>query len=222
MVPADPVAHATPPQSSRSAGLPVIVRPVTVDVPSRSVLAGDPTLRRTGLSHDQLRHLRSLIEQRGRIAWQIGDILVAAYGAPGPAVTHDGTSRRLEVLGEELGCSASWLTACRAAAAAFPERERRPSVAWSVHRHLAARHDRVALLDRFVTACERDGATPSLRLLTDWLDQLDAGRRRGRTIGRPRTDPVVRVERLALRLEHDDLRRLISRLSAALAVQTAA
>jgi hypothetical protein len=227
-----------------------------------------------GLTLAGLRHLRSLIEERGRNAWAVGDVLVAAYGAPqlGP---HDGSHQRLQHLADELGASWQWLGACRACSAAWPRRERRLSVAWSVHRHLAARPDRFALLDAFCRECQRADVTPSLARLTAFLDDHDAdapGRDaegRGpdadatpcralplraqpdppaeaayatiqtttdaapdepvatatttvpiRRPGRPRGDPVTRVERLALALPRPDLERLVERLFAAL--QTAA
>jgi hypothetical protein len=40
-----------------------------------------------GLSAEGLARLRSLVEQRGRNSWHVGDVLVAVYGRPsGPGV----------------------------------------------------------------------------------------------------------------------------------------
>ena len=166
-----------------------------------------------------LHRLRSLLDERGRNSWAIGDTLVALYGPPGPAIAHDGSRARLEALADTLGVSVSWLTACRATSAAWPPKERRPTVAWSVPRHLAARADRLALLDAFCGTCSRAHVTPSRARLVCWLDHHD---RNPVGQGRPRQDPVDKIIREALRLDHDSLARLVERLSAALAVAPAA
>jgi hypothetical protein len=179
--------------------------------------------RACGLSREGLRHLRSLIELRGRNSWAVGDVLVAVYGSPGPAVVHDGSRERLGALADELGVSVSWLTACRATGAAWPPSERRPTVAWAVSRHLAARPDRFALLDAFCRDCSRAHVTPSRQRLVAWLDQHDRRAEVARpALGRPRQDPIDRLVREALRLDRDALARLIERLSDVLAVAPAA
>jgi hypothetical protein len=130
----------------------------------------------------------------------------------------DGSRERLAALADLCGCSLSWLVACRITSAAWPLRERRLSVGWPVHRKLSARPDRFVLLGRFVRQCARDGVTPSGDRLGVWLAERTP---RYCGFGRPRLDPVVKVERLALALDRESLRRLVERLSAALAVPVA-
>jgi hypothetical protein len=124
-------------------------------------------------------------------------------------------------LAEELGCSSQWLAACRTCSAAWPPRERKPTVAWSVHRALCAYPNRFTLFDQFRHECERDHVTPSLARLMRWLDEEDRRPQSGLP-GRPRVDPVVRVERLALKLDHDSLVTLVARLTEALSEDAAA
>ena len=173
--------------------------------------------RACGLTPEAMRQLRSLVEQKGRISWSVGDALIALFGPPGGG-PHDGSSFRIRALADELGVSWQWLSACRACAAAWPSRERRPTVAWSVHRHLSTHADRFALFDRFREACARDHVVPSLARLVAWLDEQD----RQPAVGRPRRDPVERLERMALRLDHEALARLVERLSRVLATEDAA
>lgn len=178
------------------------------------MLGTDPLARcHDGLAPSALHRLRSLIAERGRNSWDVGDLLVEIFGPPARR-GHDGSGARIATLAEEVGASASWLAACRTTAAAWPRVVRRPTVAWSVSRHLASHPDRIALLDAFVRDCERDRRTPSLATLVDWLDA------QGRIplLGRPRGDPYQRVERLALALDPADLARLVDRLTAALSV----
>lgn len=178
--------------------------------------------RACGLDRAALKQYRSLVEQRGRVAWEIGDALCVSYGAPGPAVVHDGSTQLLERLADELGCSRSWLAACRATAAAWPRAERRVSIAWAVSRGLVARADRVALMDAFCRQCERDHVVPSAAKLRVFLDRLDARRARHHaTTGRPRLDQVTKVERMALALDRESLARLVDRLTAALVAAAA-
>ena len=74
----------------------------------------------------------------------------------------DGSHERLGALADELGCSRSWLTACRITAAVWPRRERRGTVGWPVHAAaLSARAGRIVILDHFVEHCERERVTPS-------------------------------------------------------------
>ena len=175
--------------------------------------------RACGLDAAQLRQLRSLVEERGRNSWKCGDALLALFGPPGGG-PHDGSSFRIRALADELGCSWSWLAAVRATSAAWPSRERRLTVAWSVHRSLSAYPNRFLLFDEFCAACQRDHVTPSLARLMAWLDE---GRRPIDGLpGRPRVDPIARVERLALRLDHEHLALLIERLSRILATEAAA
>lgn len=189
------------------------------------MLGADPLDRATVgyWAHQPLMHrLRGLLMERGRCSWAIGDVLIEALGRPGGG-PHDGSWARLCRIADELGCSASWLAATRTTAAAWPERERRPSISWACHRALSARPDRLRLLHDFARDCERQQVVPSLKALTGWLDDVDrqAGRPLQR-LGRPRQDPVVAVERLALRLDQHDLERLISRLQAVAVSQRAA
>jgi hypothetical protein len=172
--------------------------------------------RGLGLSREGLHRLRSLVEQRQRNAWDIGDALVAMFGPPVTTGGHDGSYERFESLGEELGVSASWLSSCRACAAAWPPSERKPSVCWSCHRRLAAEPERFRLLAEFRADCARKKLTPSHKLLVDWMDARRVTR--PAALGRPPTDPVTRLERLALRLDHDALVLLVARLTALLSV----
>ena len=169
--------------------------------------------RACGLSREALRQLRTLVEQRQQAAWTIGAALVSVYGPPGRIGVTDGSYQRLQRLADELGVSRSWLTSVRACAAAWPPKERRPSVSWHVHRRLAPFPDRVERLDRFVRHCEQRKITPSFRLLQDWLDSTAPLRP---TLGRPRVDPAVRLERQALALDDEALTRLVERLEAVL------
>jgi hypothetical protein len=182
----------------------------------RELVAAVRSARVIGIERAALSQLRSLIAERGRNSWRVGDVLVQLFGPPGPPVVHDRSTRRLEALAEELGCSASWLIACRAAAAAFPERDRRMTVAFSVHRALAAREDRLKLLEDFVEHCRLGKVVPSLKLLTSWLDARDARGAPRPAVGRPRQDQWVRVERMALALETQALEVLVSKLTDAL------
>ena len=170
-----------------------------------------------GLSCEGLRQLRSLIEQRGRNAWDVGDLLHHVYGPPARQ-GHDGSTARLQALAELFGCSWSWLSACRATSAAWRLRDRRPSVCWAVHRHLVARPDRVSILDEFVRHCSRAKVVPSQKLLVAYLDD-HVGRS---AFGRPRADPVLAIERRALALDRPALERLVERLAAALRTPAAA
>lgn len=165
------------------------------------------------LSTVALRRLRGLVAERGKLSWEVGDVLVAALGPP--AHVHDGSGERIEAIADELGCSASWLSGCRAAAAAWPRRERKPTVAFAVSRALTAYPNRFALLDQFERQCHRDHVTPSLQRLTTWLDQQNRRPHLVRT-GRPRADPTVKVERMAMALETEALERLIRSLQDAL------
>jgi hypothetical protein len=165
------------------------------------------------LSRAGLRQLRSLVAERSVNSWRVGDVLLAAFGPPGPSVVHDGSYERLQPLADELGVSRQWLTSCRAAAAAWPSKERRPSVAWAVHRLLVSHPDRIAKLDRFVKHCARQQVTPSHAALRLWLDSLVVEQP---TLGRPRADPAVKLERMALALDTEALARLVERLEGAL------
>ena len=170
-----------------------------------------------GLTPEAMRQLRCLVEERGRNSWTVGDALVSVFGPPGGG-PHDGSSFRIRALADELGVSWQWLSACRATSATWPPRERKPTVAWSVHRHLSSHPDRFVMFDQFRDDCAREHVTPSLARLVGWLDQ----QQRTPTLGRPRVDPVARVERLALRLDHEHLALLIERLSRILATEAAA
>jgi hypothetical protein len=200
-----------------------------------------------GTTVEALRQLRCLIEERGRCAWRIGDALVAIYGSPPPAGVMDGSHGRLAALAIELGVSRSWLTQLRIAAASWPARERKPTVAFQVHHWLSATRDRFVRLDQFVVACAEAKATPSLERLRAWLDGVDeqdddfdldgndelpgvdgfvpaeprpalpSAGRRRSRPGRPRIPAVERVCREAIRLDRGDLERLIARLQDVLA-----
>jgi hypothetical protein len=172
-----------------------------------------------GLTIAAVHRLRSLVEQRGRAAFDVGDLLVEVYGPPSRAGVMDGSRRRLEDLADVLGCSASWLTACRICSAAWPPRHRRSSVGWPVFRALSARPGRIVILDHFVEHCRQHKVTPSVQRLTAFLD-TDA--RSGTRPGRPRLDPVDRLARQALTLDRDALARLVARLTEALTADTAA
>jgi hypothetical protein len=128
---------------------------------------------RHGLTAAALRHLQSLIDERTRNAWLIGDMLVTLYGPPPAPGVMDGSRARLDALADELGVSTSWLVACRITASAWSRRERR-SVAWPVHRALSARPDRIELLGEFRKACAEAKVTPSAHRLADWLDESTA------------------------------------------------
>ena len=175
--------------------------------------------QRCGLSREGLLRLRSLVEERGRQSWAVGDVLVNVYGVPRRTGHADGSQARLAALAEELGCSLSWLNGCRTAAGAWPERERRLSVAFSVHRHLALRPDRIRLLAEFREACARERVIPSRARLIEWLDGQGC---QPSGLGRRPVDPVDRLERLALRLDHEHLALLIERLRRVLATEATA
>lgn len=85
-----------------------------------------------------MNRLRSLLEQRGRNIWAVGDLLVEVYGRPSPAGIMDGSRAKLTALADELGVSLSWLIATRSAAASWPAKHRRLSVGRPVHSALAA------------------------------------------------------------------------------------
>jgi hypothetical protein len=127
---------------------------------------------------------------------------------PCPSGAGDGSYEKFTVLADTVGVSRSFLTSCRANAAAWPAKERK-SVAWAVHRLLAARPDRFVLLGDFIDHCNRQRITPSHAALRIWLDALSEA---PTPLGRPRVDPVSRCERMALALETDALARLVQRL----------
>jgi hypothetical protein len=177
--------------------------------------------RACGLSVPALRQLRCLVDERGRGAWQIGDALVSIYGVPPAPGVLDGSRRRMELLADELGCSLSWLTALRLTAAAWPSRERRAAVPWSVHRDLRTDPDRFVTLASFTARCGRDWVTPSVGRLAVWQagrasTAARSARRSPTRSGRPKLDPVERVARQALALGRADLERLVVRLQAEL------
>jgi hypothetical protein len=134
----------------------------------------------------------------------------------------DGSREKLGRVADELGCSVSWLTATRITAAAWPRRHRRGTVSWVVHRKLSAHPGRVILLDHFADDCRREGVTPTGPKLRAWLDANSPKASKLRSVGRPRLDPVARVEKLALQLDRDQLARLVERLAAALGEVAAA
>ena len=175
------------------------------------------TAKALGLTRAGLLQLRCLLAERQTNSWRLGDALVAAYGAPPRANHHDGSSQLIEALANELGSSVAGLSAARITAAAWPLRERRPSVAFSVHRELAGRADRFALLDRFIDGTRRSQVTPSTLRLRDFLAKADPTPTR-----RGYVDPVERLARAALALDRESLERLIERLSEALAAPAAA
>jgi hypothetical protein len=177
-----------------------------------------------GLTVAAVHRLRSLIEQRGRAVWDVGDVLCEVYGSPSPAGVMDGSRVRLAALADTLGCSLSWLVATRICSASWPRKQRRLGVPWPVFRALSARPGRVVVLDHFLTECCERNVTPSAQRLAVWLaddvrstDVRSDGRR-----GRPRFDPVDRLARQALALDRDALERLVARLQAALTAEAAA
>ena len=142
--------------------------------------------RSLGLSTEGMNRLRSLLAERARNSWQIGDLLVHVYGAPPSAGVMDGSRLVLGRLADELGCSVSWLVAVRIAAAAWPTRDRRASAPWTVHRALSARDDRVTVLARFIEDCDRAGVAPSSTRLSSWLGSAeDAAEPKLRGVGPP-------------------------------------
>jgi len=251
-----------------------------------------------GLSLEGLSRLRSLVEQRQRSAWDVGDLLVAVYGKPPAPGVMDGSREKLAGVADEVGVSISWLIACRITAAAWPRKDRRPTICWPVHRWLSAHDDRAVLLADFASECERAKVTPSAARLRQWFDpaavanapvvdpdqeipdsvgadapvvrdanasvvdpdqdvpglrdadasvilldqdvpNLDSANAEATEPdlgqpdlhsanaaprprpGRPRLDPVAKVERMALRLDRDALTALVHRLLAVLELQAA-
>jgi hypothetical protein len=172
-----------------------------------------------GLTTAAVHRLRSLVEQRGRAAWDVGDLLVEVYGAPSKPGVMDGSRRRLEDLADTLGVSVSWLVATRICSAAWPRKHRRLGVPWPVFRALSARPGRVTILDHFLADCSMRKLTPSTARLSEFLA---TNPRTGVRPGRPRLDPVDRLARQALTLDRDALARLVARLQAALTADTAA
>ena len=161
--------------------------------------------RALGLSLQGLRRLQGLMAEHGRNSWDVGDVLVEVYGTPPAAGVIDGSRDRLGLLAGELGCSLSWLTACRITSAAWPRGATRRAVARvPPPQRTTGPHRRTGEVPERLR--QRGGVPPSLARLVEWLDAQPAPLRRA---GRPRLDPVVRVERLALALDHDSLARLV-------------
>jgi len=170
-----------------------------------------------GLTPANLDRLRSLIAEATSVSWALGDLLVDLYGTPTDHGYHDGTRVLFDRLADELGVTVSVLVHARLTAAAWPSRERRP-VSFTVHRDLRALPGRFALLRSFMADCEREGVTASDGRLPAWLHAHAAGA----VSLRPRLDPIERLTRAALALDHDALVRLIERLTAALAASAVA
>jgi WhiB family redox-sensing transcriptional regulator len=168
-----------------------------------------------GLTPAELQRLRALVAVRGRAAWEVGDMLVAAYGPASTSGVSDGSRAQLAALADEVGVSTGWMVAARNTAGAWPQPERRPC-AWALHAELRSNPDRVAVLDRFIAECKRNDLTPSTPRLVAWIGV------HGLRPARPSHDPVAALERRALALPHDALLRLIERLTAALATAAAA
>jgi hypothetical protein len=161
--------------------------------------------RRCGLSLLGLRRVQTLLDERNRNSWELGDLLVKVYGPGSGSGISDGSRSQLSLLAEEVGCSVSLVVAWRSTAGAWPKRERR-SCSWSLHSMTRALPDRIAVLGRFLAECERSHRRPTCSALTEFLDRPL----------RAKAGTVERIEALARRLTVDELSELIDHLASML------
>jgi hypothetical protein len=167
-----------------------------------------------GFGPDEAHRARVLAAEHASTNWEMGDLLVEVLGPPPASGVMDGSRELLDTVSCQLGCSVSWLTAVRIAAAAWPEEERRSGVGWTLHRALSAREDRGILLDTFVGSCRQQSERPTVRNLHAWLGRHTLPPESKR--GRPRLDRVERVLAEARKLTADEVQRLIEALGALL------
>jgi hypothetical protein len=164
--------------------------------------------RAAGIRPDVLRHMRSLLDENGRNLWELGDLLVRAYGPASTPGVSDGSRRQIAALAELLSVSTSAVVQWRATASAWPRRERRPSAPWAAHAILRTHDDRVIVLDRFLDDCRRAKTSPTCHRLELFLGDV-----------RPSRPALIedRLLRLAGKLDHDRLAVVIDRLQMMLA-----
>jgi hypothetical protein len=160
--------------------------------------------QRCGLSLTGLNRIRSLLDERTRNSWDVGDLLVTVYGPGSGSGISDGSRSKLSMLAEELGCSVSVLVAQRATSGVWPRKERR-SCSWTLHSMLRGLLARFVVLGDFLTDCERSHQRASCKTLEHFLDLHDLRTHRV-------TDPVRAIEKLTKALDLAGLELLIEHL----------
>jgi hypothetical protein len=129
-----------------------------------------------GWSDDQLARGRRLVHDLDHARFELGDLAIEIAG-PSKARGHrDGSYAVLANFASEIGMGGEDLARFRSVASAWPPDERIEGATWTLHRSVANRPDRHAVLADFIAEARREGFNPTRSRLIERLRQPERRR----------------------------------------------
>jgi len=115
----------------------------------------------TEFSDAELADGRRAVAALDSAQWDLGDLALRVAGPVPPRGAHDPNRERLASFAEAIGIAPKRLAGYRSVASAWSPEDRLPGAAWSLHRGLAGRADRVEALTGYLALCREEGAAPT-------------------------------------------------------------